>query len=368
MAGRSHDGTNISSDAWYAFDGPESDVVLSTRVRLARNLANFPFPAKFKDDDAYRVQTLVFDSFSHCSEPDKYQGVAAGGLDELGALILEERGVIEEGAARQGGSGIIVRTDGRIACEINSHDHVRLSSFVPGLDGSAAFSLCAGVDDELQNTMQFAADYDIGYLTSSLADCGSGMKVSCRVHLPSLSFSGKLPAVLNALSKKEIIVSDCFGAGSVPMSSLGFYYQVSTKSAGGGSELDQLAVLVSAVKYLAENERRERAAVLRGRQTELRDRIYRSYAKVRFASLLDAREAVEAVSDIKWGKSLGFFSGVDDPQLCALLYRVQKGHVRFVLKNRKFNFPADISGDETLKTKYLRSLILQEAFQDMRVS
>ncbi|MBR4322070.1 MAG: hypothetical protein IKP70_06460, partial [Treponema sp.] len=100
--------TNLSSDAWYAFDGPDNDVVLSTRVRLARNLANFPFPEKFKDDDAFRVQTLVFDSFSHCQEPDKYQGVVASELDELGALILEERGVLESGTAKSKGSGIIV--------------------------------------------------------------------------------------------------------------------------------------------------------------------------------------------------------------------------------------------------------------------
>ena len=141
--------TNLSSDAWYAFDGPENDVVLSTRVRLARNLANFPFPSKFKDDDAFRVQTLVFDSFSHCEEPDKYQGVVASELDELGALILEERGVLDANSAKENGSGIIVRTDGKVSCAINTADHVRLSAFVPGLDGNGAFSLCAKVDDEL---------------------------------------------------------------------------------------------------------------------------------------------------------------------------------------------------------------------------
>jgi len=86
---------NISNDAWYAGNGPENDVVLSTRIRLARNLANFPFPSKFKDDDAFRVQTLVFDSFSHSSEPDKYQGVVSSELDALGSEILEERGVLD---------------------------------------------------------------------------------------------------------------------------------------------------------------------------------------------------------------------------------------------------------------------------------
>ena len=358
---------NISNDAWYAYKGPENDVVLSTRIRLARNLANFPFPSKFKDDDAFRVQTLVFDSFSHCEEPDKYQGVVASELDDLGAMILEERGVLDSRLAKENGSGIIVRTDGKVSCEVNTSDHVRLSAFVPGLDGNAAFNLVAKLDDELQNTIQFAADYEAGYLTSSLSDCGSGMKVSCRVHLPSLSFSGKILNLLNSLNSKEIIVSDCFGAGSLPSSSLGFYYQISTKTAGNGTELDQIAGLVAAVKFLAENERRERDVVLRNRQTELRNKIYRSYAKVKFASLMECREAIEVVSDIKWGKNLGFFSGIGDEDLCALLYRIQDGHLQFVLKSKNFSFPPDIKENKNLKTQYLRSLILQEAFENISV-
>ncbi|MBR1722559.1 MAG: hypothetical protein IJ727_08800, partial [Treponema sp.] len=331
------DRETIANDAWYAFEGPDNDVVLSTRVRFSRNLANFPFPSKFKEDDASRVQNLVFDSFSHFKEPDRYQGVLQSDLDELGSLILEERGVLENTGIKGSGSGIVVRTDGKISCEINNKDHVRLASFVPGLDADEAFRLCASVDDELQNTLQFAADYDIGYLTSSITDCGSGMKISCRLHLPSLSLSGRLTDLFSSLNQKEIVVSDCFGAGSLPSSSLGFYYQISTKTAGNGTELDQIASLVSAVKFLVENERRERAVVLRNRQTELRNRIYRSYAEVKFASLIDEREAIEIISDIKWGKNLGFFAGIEDRELCALLYRVQKGHLQFVLKSRNFN-------------------------------
>lgn len=357
-----------SSDAWYSYSGPENDVVLSTRVRLARNLASFPFPRKFKDDDAERIRTLVFDSFAHCENPDQYTGVVASELDELGSKILDERGVLESSASKNSGRGIIIRTDGKISCSINDIDHVRIASFVPGLDGEKAFELCRKVDDQLQNTLQFAANYDLGFLNSSIADTGSGMKVSCRVHLPCLSFSGKLKESLSAASEKNISVRDCFGSGSVPGSSLGFYYQVSSTNCGNGNELDQLANVVSFVKYLAENERRERDFVLRNRQTELRDRIYRAYAKVKFASLVSMREAVEIISDIKWGKNLGFFSDVSDTELCALLYRVQDGHLQFVLKNKKFNFPKDISENLQLKAENLRALILQEAFENLKVN
>ncbi|MCR4822303.1 MAG: hypothetical protein K5873_05475 [Treponema sp.] len=360
--------SSSKGDAWYAFPGPENDVVLSTRVRLSRNLANFPFPAKFKDDDGDRVRTLVFDSFSHTAEPDNYQGVVASELDDLGSTILEERGLWNSSSSKEKGAGIIISTDGRVSCQVNVKDHVRIASIVPGLDGNQAFSLCARLDDQLQNSLQFAADYDLGYLTSSVKDCGSGMKVSCRLHLPSLSFSGKLPELVNSLNSKEIYVSDSFGAGSLPASSLGFYYQIATKYAESGSEIDQMANLLSAVKFLVENERRERANILRTRQTEVRNRIYRSYAKMKFSSLIDEREAVEIISDLKWGKNLDFFSGIADEDLYALLFRIQKGHLEFFLKGKNFNFPADINDKKTLKSNYLRTLLLQEAFENIKLN
>ena len=355
------------NDAWYSYEGPESDIVLSTRVRLARNLANFPFPSKFKEDDAFRVQTLVFDAFSHCEEPDKYQGVVSTELDDSGSKILEERGVLDSNFIKENGNAIIVRTDGKVSCEVNSKDHVRLSAFAPGLDTNSTFSLVQNIDGQLQDTLQFAADYNIGYLTSNIADCGSGMKVSCRIHLPCLSFSGRLLGLFAALNSKELVISDCFGAGSLPSSSLGFYYQVSTKLGGNGTELDQIAGLVSAVKYLVENERRERLEILNKRQTEVRNRIYRSYAKMKFSSLLEMRETVEIISDLKWGKNLGFFSGIEDSSLCALLYRIQEGHLQFFLRSRKLNFPKDISDKKNLKIEFLRSLILQEAFEKIEL-
>lgn len=362
------DENGINNDAWYAFPGVDSDVVLSTRVRIARNLASFPFPGRFKDDDPERVKSIVFDSFAHCREPDKFQGLYVSDLDFLGEKILIERGILESSSVKRNGCAVVIRTDGKLSCLVNDIDHVRLSSFVPGLDGEAAFRLCHDLDEELQNTMQFAANYDSGYLTSEIKDCGSGMKVSCRVHLPSLSFTGKLSGLYNYFEQKQISVVDAFGAGAVKNSSLGFYYQISTLSAGNGNEIDQLASLVSAVKYVTENERREKDVVLRLHQTELRDRIYRTYAKLKFASLIDLREAIDIISDIKWGKNLGFFSGISDEALCALLYRIQNAHIQFVLKNKKFNFPVDIADNDELKANHLRALILQESFENLKVN
>ena len=356
-----------SGDAWYTDDGPDSDVVLSTRVRLARDLASFAFPSCMKDDDYDRVRSLVFDSFLHTSEPDRFQAIFTSNLDDVGRRILCERGVMEQSVPSSTGCGVIIRTDGYIAAVINDCDHLRIAAFKSGLAGVDAFTLCKGIDDELQQTIQFAANYDRGYLTSSVADCGSGMKVSCRVHLPAITMSGNVKKILVELDRKGISVRDCFGLGAEAGSSLGNFYQISTKTAGGGSEIEQLASLVGAVKYLADTERRLLKELLSARGTEIRDRVYSAYSRAKFSLLLPFRETVELVSTVKLGVNAGLLSGVTDSELRALLYRIQGGHLMFLMKSRKFQFPQDVATNDTLRENHIRSLIVQETFAGLSV-
>ncbi len=355
------------SDAWYAYSGPENDVVLSTRVRLARNLANFPFPSHFNEDDAERVQALVFDSFAQGENPEDYQALAVKDLDELGSKILCERGILENEYCNAPGAGIVMRTDGKIACTVNAKDHVRISAFVPGLAGSAAYDMCHELDSELQKKLQFAASYDFGFLTTAFSDSGSGMKVSVRLHLPSISFSGQMKDYFKELNEKGVDISACFGSGLEQGASLGAYYQVSTRASAAGSEFDQMAGLVAAVKYLAESERRHRESVRIEHPTEVQNAVYRAYASAKYSMLMPARESVDIISKIKWGKDIGIISGIDDNDLCALLYRVQDGHLQFVLKNGTFHFPEDITGRKELQTERLRAVILQEAFENLKL-
>ncbi len=355
------------SDAWYTEPGPENDVVLSTKVRFSRNLANFPFPNAFKGDDASRIQAIVFDSVARTENADSFQAISVAALDHMGSTILTERGVLSATAMSAPGAGIIMRTDGRLSCLVNDVDHVRISSFASGLDGDRAFAEGKSLDDQMQKTVQFAASYDFGYLTSSVADAGSGMKVSVRLHLPSVSFSGKLLGLFEGLQEKNLSISACFGAGRESGASLGSYYQLNTVNSCSGSELDQMTGIIAAAKYCAESERRLRKECLEKSATSVQDLIYRSFARVKFSSLMTLREAVEDVSRLKWGKDLGLLTGIENTDLHALLYRIQEGHLQFLLKNGTFNFPADISENKALQIQRLRALIMQEAFEQTEI-
>ena len=353
-----------SSKAWYTGGGDENDVVLSTRVRLARNLANFPFPDNCSDDDAERIQSLVFDSFNHVSDPDAYQAIPMKKVPEESLTILREWGILD----MPDGTGLVMKNSGELACTVNSVDHVRVAAFVPGLEIEHAFSVCSAVDGQLQQTLQFAASYDFGFLTSSLYDAGSGMKTSLWVHLPSLAFTGALQDVLDTVRQRDFTVKASYGFSDDALVALGKYYQISSASSFNGNEIDQIASAAAAGKYLAEQERKARAEVLKIRPTPAYDIVYRAYAMVKYSRLISLREGVDIISALKWGRDLNMLTGIEDTDFCALLYRIQPGHLRFLLSNGAFSFEQDVKDDPALKIDRLRSLILQEALENTAFS
>lgn len=360
-----------TNDAWYSFPGAENDVVLSTRVRLARNLANFPFPQKLSGGDGERVRALLFDAFNRVEDSERYHSIFVNQLDSLGATILQERGVLPERAASERNSGIILRNDGRLACTVNIGDHVHISSFASGLDCDGAFSVCHALDLQLQQSVQFAASYDHGYLTTSLLDAGSGMKLSVRMHLPCLSLQGRLRSVMDDMASKGIAVTACFGAGGLNGVSslgsrgaaLGAFYQLTSTNSFTGSEIDQIAVVASSAKQLLEQERAAREECATTMVSDIKNYLYRSIALARYSLFVPLREAIDLISGIKLGNDLKLVNGIDAAGIHALLYRVQNGHLEFVAKNGTFQFEKDIATNTQKKNDRLRALILQEAFE-----
>lgn len=345
-----------SSLAWFSRPGPNSDVVISSRVRLARNLANYPFPEKFRTDDSERVQTLVFDSFQHFVHPEEYQTVETSTLDPLGLEILLERGLLDKTPC----TGLVTRNDGYVACLVNSKDHVRLASFSPGLSCTQSFSVCRGIDDAMQTSLQFAASYDFGFLTSSVFDAGSGLKSSVRVHLPSVSFSGEITKLIPEIRARGFSIRDCYGSGSVFASSLGAYYEVASTSSFSGSELDQIANITSLASYIVELEHKIRESYADNKPTVVRNMILRSYSLAKFSLLMPLRDAIDIISTLKWGHDIGMLQGISTTDFSSLLYRIQPGHLGFLLRTGNFDFEEDI---QNLKIDRLRAIVLQKAIE-----
>jgi protein arginine kinase len=361
------------NEAWYAAGGPEQDVVVSTKIRLSRNLASFPFPEYERGDDGERVQALVFDAFTRMDNPESFQAISTGRLDSLGKRILAERGVIPHESAGRFDPvdgippGIVVRSDGRLTCTVNDGDHVRISSFTAGLDPASVWENAHGVDEKMQESLQFAASHEFGYLTSSLSDAGSGMKLTVQVHLPCVSLDGQLLTILETAQARGFTFSSAFGAGTSAGSSLGAYYNVTNNNSFTGNEFDQIASLSSVAVYLADFERNLRAQVAENKPTILRDRVYKSFAAAKFSSFLTERDAIACLSDIKLGIDTGLFSGAGYSDLSALLFRIKEAHLAFIAQSVNFAFEKDVDGSADLMISRMRSLIVHEALERVEV-
>lgn len=348
-----------NTEVWYNTQAEDQDVVVSTRIRLTRNLASFPFPSNFKNDDADRVQNIVFDAFGKLENPDYYQSMSLDNLDKNGEKILSERGLLGSSSS----TGLITTTDGACGCLINDNDHIKLSGFASGLDLDTPFNRCKTIDDQLQQFVQFAASRDFGYLSSSVFNSGSGMKCSFYLHLPSLSHSGEIKEVIKDIQDRGFTVSDCYGVGSLFNASLGAYYQISTSSCLKGNEIEQMGNIYGLGKFICELERKKRQNYADNIPTVVHNIVVRAYSLAKFSILLNFRDCIDIISCLKWGLDLGFISGIEDYELNSLLYRVQSGHLGYLLKTGDFSFEDDIADDTELKEQRLRAMVLKSTIE-----
>lgn len=349
----------VDGDSWYLQPGVDSDVVLSTRIRLARNLADFPFPEFQKGDDAMRVQTLVFDAFSQLEDSGDWQLLSVANMDKLGRQLLSERSILPSDVIDSGNGAVAVRTDGKMSCTINRHDHLHLSSVLPGFAPSECLEAVRTTDMFLQKNLSFAGNKEFGYLTSRFKDTGTGMKISCLLHLPSVHELGLQDTLFRTLVDTGFDVYACFAPAGSEVTSLGAWYRISTNHSFPMSETDQLAAISSAGHNIIEIERKSRQDLQITKPTIIRDRVYRALAAVKFSRFISLREGVELISALKWGIDLGLLEGISDSQLYSLLVRIQGGHLTFALRSGDFEYERDVITPEQ-KIARLRALVMQE--------
>ncbi len=357
--------------AWYSLEGMDGDVVVSTRVRISRNLANFPFPARFKGDDAERVQSIIMDAFQNVKNPDDFHSIAASSLGELNRRVLEERGVlkpIEEVRARvlPIEAQVLLNQDGNTSAVVNSSDHLKIASFSSGLDFRKCFDSVKALDDELQETLQFAGSHDFGYLTCAMKDAGSGMKLSARISLPASVKFSRMQPVMDFLSEKKIAVFPAFPPlAKINSPPAGSFFLLANAFSNRGSEIDQIAEMEAACKFIAEYERKILTEFADNQMTIARNSVLRAYSISNMSLLVSLREAVDVVSDLLLGVRLDMVCGIDCRGLCALLYRIQDGHLSYLMENGGFDFEEDVRNDRRLRLDRLRALTLQEALENV---
>jgi len=310
--------------------GPEThpQVVVSSRIRLARNLADAPFPGKASPDDRRRVLERIFPSLENLPE---MRDAFVHPLDELNAVekkVLVERHLISrEQAGNATGSGVVINRQQSLSIMVNEEDHLRMQAMFPGLALNPAHAALDAVDTALEKKLDFAYDDDLGYLTSCPSNVGTGLRASVMVHLPGLVLSDQINKVVTAVNKIGLAVRGLFGEGSEAQSNL---FQVSNQTTLGEPESVIIDRLSKVIEQVISSELNARIKLVEDRPESLCDPIGRAYGILRHSRTIDTKEALNHLSMLRLGMDLGFLPALPgDDSIDLLLMDIQPAHLQW---------------------------------------
>ena len=320
---------------WYIDAGPESDVILSSRVRLARNLENYSFPHRLNPQQAKSAADDIVKAFFQ-DDPQRRKAFLLVDLDELSPedqLSLVEKRLISEDLTQKGpGHRAIISRDESVSIMINEEDHIRIQSMQAGLNLESAYKAAADSAIMLEERLPIAYSDTYGFLTACPTNTGTGMRSSVMAHLPALTMSGVMRPVIESLAKMGFVVRGLYGEHSKSQGSL---YQISNQLTLGTSEDDLISDLKRMLQQLIEQERHNRKVLYEQDPVVIENKVMRAYGLLRHARLMPTEEAVSLLSDLRLGLSLELFDNVtlkDINQIQAAIgpASIQKAHGRLM--------------------------------------
>jgi protein arginine kinase len=300
--------------AWLQDNAPECDVVVSTRIRLARNLADVPFPARVTQPDEIEK---VHNSAMQClmkSPAFSYERLS--NLSELDKRALIESHVISADLARGKNGGLITNEDQSLSVMIMEEDHYRLQGFGAGLSLFKTYDTVDRLDQMLAEELNYAFNDNLGFLTSCPTNVGTGMRASLMLHLPALSAAKGIPRISSMIGKVGMTVRGAFGEGSAAS---GAFYQISNQVTLGVTEKEILMRLLSIAGKVIDFERNTRKELYNSMGPALEDKIWRAVGILKYARRMTDAEAQKLISDVAFGVSLGIVPEVTSGQLYRIM-------------------------------------------------
>ena len=311
---------------WLSGETDWSDSVVSTRVRLARNLAGVLFCHRARSEDLGLGKDRIRDAVM--SSPTLKTGsyMVMSQLDDLERQFLVERHLIsQEQAEKSGIRAVVVGNSEMESVMINEEDHLRLQSIQPGFQSMEAWRRVDKLDDELDESLDFAFSCDWGYLAACPTNTGTGMRASMLVHLPALVLTGQIDRVLQGISQMGLAVRGFYGEGSEVMGNL---FQISNRTALGTTELDILQSLDNVVRKVLEMEDHGRQILLRDARSQIEDKIWRAYGLLKYARRVTSQEVMSLSSAVRMGKCIGIIDNVSIGALNRMLFVSQPAHLQ----------------------------------------
>jgi protein arginine kinase len=311
---------------WLRGSGPESDIVISSRIRLARNLAEFPFVIRAAEADLVQIEQALRDAIRGLDSPEKLLYLDLEPLSGVDRQFLVERHLISrEHAERAGARGVAIEAGERFSLMINEEDHLRIQVMQSGLDLQTAWERINALDDEIEKHVTYAYHQRFGYLTACPTNVGTGMRVSVMLHLPALVITRQIEKVFRSLQKISLAVRGLYGEGSQAM---GDFYQISNQITLGRSEQDLVKQVGDIVPKIIGYERQARDFLIRESHENLHDRVSRAYGILRTAQTISSDETMHLLSSVRMGINLGLIEDLEIPTVNELFLYTQPAHLQ----------------------------------------
>lgn len=284
-----------------------NSIVVSSRIRFARNLSSELFPHILNTENGYRVFCKVANSLEGMFSQKVYK---LSELSEVDFGLMQEKHLISPGLVKHSAiSGVVVSSDETISVMINEEDHLREQCILPGLALEQAYQIIDVLDSRLDKKLGFAFDPSIGFLTACVSNVGTGMRASVMMFLPALSLTGKISALKSSLAEKGIVLRGAKGEAS---EETGYMYQLSNSQTLGKSEKEFVLLVSETAKRIAEMEKEERKILAASSSVALKDMIFRAYAVLTGAFSLGVEEFNQMLSQVKFGAILGLLKFKDE--------------------------------------------------------
>ncbi len=334
---------------WLVPAGEDSEIVLSSRVRLARNLSDFLFPNRADQNSLTAVREKIFDALAKIDRFSDRWFIDMDALSEVDRHFLVERHLISYEHTVEGfGKGLAITPDETVAIMINEEDHLRMQVLLGGFNIDKAWEEMNAIDDSLSQLLEFAFSPEFGYLTACPTNVGTGLRGSLMMHLPALVMTKQINQVLQTISQLNFAARGLYGEGT---QALGNIFQISNQACLGYTEVELLESIKRLARQIIDQERSAREKILRTSRMMLEDRIWRAYGLLKNARIMNSAEAFEYLSMVRLGLDLELIKEVDLQTVNDLFIIIQPAHLQKISGRKLSSRQRDIKRANILRNR-----------------
>ncbi len=337
-----------TSGEWLRGTGPESDIVISSRIRLARNLAAFHFTNRSNAHQKAEIEAMLRERIAKLDVQPPLDYINVPHLSALDRQFLVERQLISrELAGADGPRGVALAPKETVSLMVNEEDHLRLQVMRSGFALDEAWQDIDKVDDLLEQRVNYAFSEEFGYLTACPTNVGTGMRASVMLHLPALVLAKQIEKVFRALQKINLAVRGLYGEGS---RASGDFYQISNQVTLGKSETTILGEIRDVIPQIINYERQARGTLVRESRQALQDRVSRAIGTLRSATMMTSEETMDLLSSVRLGVNLSLLGDITIPRVNELFIQTQPAHLQKLMG-------ASLDGEErnAARARFLRT-------------